>query len=420
MFNLKIFRKNLHSFINILIFLFLSAHSFAQTSENYRVVYRSFPLMLKKAGFDDIQMITTGEITPVLIRRAPQFDPENKNQGLAVEVVYPKSRFQNSQQPDGRRNIFYVTGLNFKNGTREVTETDLVNFITYAPKDENTLEVRQYCEQIIGHAALPQRKMNGVELLQNEEGPEEIKNLKIKMNEIRKKIWSILTQEELNILTRRIFNDEMPEEELLKIRDKVYSALYRELTLEERNLVAMTWTSFQEVRNKYGRDQADDVKGRAQMLSVMAVIENRKQAKSHEDPQPELLDITLQNAQFSGFNYNDLGWVKTVLGPLVSIDGEVKKIDSENAFDRSLFAYRDFNNQRFQASPKLDAPKTAHFHGSSVERKNWGEYLDPRDLWVFVPPPPPQGSKVAVDNGHSFIFGGRWAFIPNAWGEERK
>lgn len=277
----------------------------------------------------------------------------------------------------------------------------------------------------------------------------DIKSLKARMDRIRKNLLSKLSNAEKVTLAAFATGKIKANSEIARIRNKVFSAIYQQNpSAEDRDLIAMSWTAFGEARGA-GSANADDLKGRAEMLAVMKVVQNRLKEAQKEFPKSKVsnLDVTLQNAQFSMWNYNDINWAKALLGT-EKISGTITQRVKERVpvkkgsrktkvvektykvpvhyeadaaqYDRSLIAYRDFKNGAV-FSKGFQEEDATHYHTKALKGKvNWSKKKSAmKQLWIECPPPPPSNLDTRVTISlHLFYEDVPWEFKMNRWRKE--
>lgn len=242
-----------------------------------------------------------------------------------------------------------------------------------------------------------------------ERGGMSIEGVGVKMGGIRARILALLTAEEKKALTDWLnAGKARPEDGVLNaIRGKVFRGLYS-LSLEERDFVGAIWTAFAEARGSRGRDTTEDPRGRAEMISVMQVLENRKRAAGARAE--SLLDVALQPAQFSAYNLRDPNGYRALLGP---------EFGSRAAHDRSYQAYLDWVGGA-ENEGNLKDPKLAHYYASAMKTppawRHQGVRVERLRILVPPPPPPPPGQWAEVTS-HLFYRGVPWTYRNPPWKE---
>ena len=135
-------------------------------------------------------------------------------------------------------------------------------------------------------------------------------------------------------------------------REKVFKAMYTNLTPAEQRFAALIFTAYGETR---GISPVEE-----NMAGVMKVIENRtrnvKQRTGRNDVNE--LDIALAPWQFSTFNAHDPNWRKAINSPIMDISNS-KAID----------AFIELRGKSFMPMP--GAEEIYHFHTQAMGRPNW-------------------------------------------------
>ncbi|MBI3535198.1 MAG: hypothetical protein HY072_06910 [Deltaproteobacteria bacterium] len=148
------------------------------------------------------------------------------------------------------------------------------------------------------------------------------------------------------------------------IRELIFRELFK-LTPEERDFVAISWTAFGEARTLCGPEKQctiDNANIRAEMAAVIKTVENRFLFGKNKIPGAyELLDVVLENKQFSMYNQNNTNWAQLVLG-----------IGNDEEFKLSYAAYRDYQfgikiNGTVVNNP-IDVSKIYYYHAKSIHR----------------------------------------------------
>ncbi len=258
--------------------------------------------------------------------------------------------------------------------------------------------------------------------------PYEISYYREAMEEIRNKIKKRLTQAELDLLKICAFGGTC--ENLETIRTKVFSAFYT-LDQSERDFLATSCTAFGEART--GASSYATPETRVNMAAVIKVLKNRLEKAKKTFPDAELLDIALQNAQFTMYSPNDPNWVKFLLGPN-EVNKSNEPVAPKNEYDVSYMAYRDqVIGVRYGTA--LDDPELLHYYINkrpywarlkkiSVSKKNKkGKVIMetmyvadtiPRAQLTLTIPPPPDNTERAITI-HNFMTRVAIGFEHNAW-----
>lgn len=265
--------------------------------------------------------------------------------------------------------------------------------------------------------------------------------IRAKDQAVRAKLLGLLTAAEKRYLQDRIEKPKQtPYDESLQegIRDKVFQGIFSNLLSDsDRDMLAMVWTALGEARGQTRRDHQYDVKGRAEMVLVMQVIQNRADYAK----QPPI-EIAFQPTQFSTYGLRDPNWMHALLGAREDENAERQRIIirsgkekkkaiylrlSNGAIHRAYQAYQDFQGG-YRSHPTLRSERTAHYLVRSwISNVSWARKNRTREvkgLWIELPPPPPSREERHYrfedgdSNSHAVFHDLDWEYKASAWSKK--
>lgn len=173
---------------------------------------------------------------------------------------------------------------------------------------------------------------------------------------------------------------------------------------------SLMMTAYGEARNMTDqtRPSIHDPMTRANMLSVMRVIQNRSKKAGER---ATLMKIATQDRQFTMWNRTDANFACMISGK------------DRTSVQRAASAYVDFIGNEVKYSNGLENKEVYHYHTNTIS-PDWSNskkrLSEPK---VFVPPPPPNGTSISLAStnkdgvNHRFYKNIRWTYADKHFGK---